>query len=47
MYEVVGIPPGPSYFTVGDTSGFVVVSGDVKEDFTLVYTVSCSDRSLV
>ena len=39
-YELVGVAPAPSYFSVGRTTGYVYVIKDLKLDRALTYTVS-------
>jgi len=38
-YELVGVAPAPSYFSVGRTNGNIYVIKDLKLDRALTYTV--------
>ena len=38
-YELVGVAPAPSYFSIGRTTGYVYVIKDLKLDRALTYTV--------
>ena len=41
-YELVGVAPAPSYFSVGRTNGNIYVIKDLKLDRALTYTVGTS-----
>ncbi len=39
IFELEGVDPAPRYFTVGRTSGFIFIIGDLKQDRGLIYNV--------
>ena len=39
VYEATGIDPAPRYFTVGRTTGYILVTNNLKLDRGLIYTV--------
>lgn len=49
-YELVGVAPAPSYFSVGRTTGYIYVIKNLKEDRALTYTVgmhACTRMSVL